>query len=137
MKHRVESEHAGYSWPRPPQQGATVEVLHSNERPSLPSVFGTSSPPAGLSGSLRRLAFRSSESSYGHWLPLMLADRVNEAEGVLDDLGRGRVPDLFAERGMKAEWNRDRAALIERFVVGAVVTSAVAGRLVGLARRRP
>jgi hypothetical protein len=60
MKNRSEGEHAGYSWERPPQQPITVEVLHSNERPDLTSVFGTSTPPSGLSGVLRRLAFRAS-----------------------------------------------------------------------------
>src|ERR1051325_1211762 len=66
MKKRNNGEHAGYSWNRPPQQPANVEVLHSNERPNLAAVFGTSTPPAGLSGLLRRLAFKDSESGYGH-----------------------------------------------------------------------
>src|SRR5918994_6553948 len=99
MKHRNNGEHAGYSWERPLQQPITVEVLHSNERPDVTSVFGTSTPPSGLSGVLRRIAFRYSESSYGHWLPLVLADRVGVVEGVLADLGRGRVPNVFAEWG--------------------------------------
>src|SRR3712207_1752963 len=84
MKNRNNGEHAGYSWERPPQQPITIEVLHSNERPNVTSVFGTSTPPSGLSGVIRRIAFRYSESSYGHWLPLMLADRVSVVEGVLD-----------------------------------------------------
>src|SRR5215212_5352260 len=86
MKHRSDGEQAGYRRERPPRQPITVEVLHSNERPDLTSVFGTSTPPSGLSGVLRRIAFRYSESSYGHWLPLMLADRVSVVEGVLGDL---------------------------------------------------
>src|SRR5688572_23491240 len=75
MKRRTNLEHAGLSWNRPRIQPADVEVLHSNERPNLPATFGDSAPPTGLSGMLRRFAFRYSESSYGHWLPLMLADR--------------------------------------------------------------
>ena len=124
MKNRSEGEHAGYSWERPPQQPITVEVLHSNERPDLTSVFGTSMPPSGLSGVLRRLAFRYSESSYGHWLPLMLADRVSVVEGVLGDLERGRVPNFFAERGWKAEWKHNRTTLVRRVLVRAVLISA-------------
>jgi hypothetical protein len=81
MKNRNNGEHAGYSWERPPQQPVNVEVLHSNERPNVSAAFGTSTPPAGLSGMIRRFAFRYSESSYGHWLPLMLADRVGVVEG--------------------------------------------------------
>ena len=44
MKHRNDGEHAGYSWERPLKQPQTVEVLHSNERADLTSVFGTSTP---------------------------------------------------------------------------------------------
>jgi len=127
MKLRNDGEHAGYSWERPPQQPITVEVLHSNERPDITSVFGTSTPPSGLSGVLRRLAFGYSESSYGHWLPLVLADRVSVVEGVLSDLKRGQVPNVFAERGWKAEWKHNRTSLVRWILVGvALVSAAVA-----------
>jgi hypothetical protein len=76
---------------------------------------------------LRRLAFGYSESSYGHWLPLVLADRVGVAEGVLGDLEHGRVPNVFAERGWKAEWKHNRTSLVRRLLVGvALVSAAVA-----------
>ena len=124
MKNRTDGEHAGYSWERPPQQPVTVEVLHSNERPDLTSVFGTSTPPSGLSGVLRRLAFRYSESSYGHWLPLMLADRVSVAEGVIGDLKHGHLPNVFAERGLRADWEHNRSALVLRILGRVVLISA-------------
>src|SRR5919107_486314 len=124
MKHRNNGEHAGYSWERPLQQPITGVVLHSNERPDVTSVFGTSTPPSALSGIIRRIAFRYSESSYGHWLPLMLADRVSVVEGVLNDLGHGHVPNLFAERGWKAEWRPNRTSLVLRILVRVALTSA-------------
>lgn len=124
MKNRNDGEHAGYSWERPRQQPMTVEVLHSNERPNVTSVFGTSTPPSGLSGAIRRIAFEYSESSYGHWLPLVVADRVSVVEGVLDDLEHGRVPNVFAERGWKAEWRYNRAGLVLRILSGAVLVGA-------------
>lgn len=127
MKHRNNGEHRGYTWERPPQQPATVEVLHSNERPNLTAVFGTSTPPAGLSGVLRRYAFRYSESSYGHWLPLVLADRIGVVEGNLADLAHGRVPNFFAERGWPAEWRHNRVSLLRRIFVGVVVVGALVG----------
>ncbi len=133
MKNRNDGEQAGYSWERPPQQPITVEVLHSNERPNVTSVFGTSTPPSGLSGALRRTAFRYSESSYGHWLPLVLADRVGVVEGVLDDLKRGHVPNVFAERGWKAEWKYNRTNLVRRLLVRAVLVCAAVAYL---SRRR-
>jgi hypothetical protein len=74
---------------------------------------------------IRRIAFKYSESSYGHWLPLMLADRVGVVEGVLGDLERGRVPNVFAERGWKAEWKHNRTNLIGRILLRAVLVSAV------------
>jgi hypothetical protein len=123
MKHRTDGEHAGYAWERPQQQPITVEVLHSNERPDLTAVFGTSTPPSGPSGALRRLAFRYSESSYGHWLPLMLADRVGVVEGVVGDLKQGHVPNVLAERGWKAEWEHNRADLLRRVLLRAVIVS--------------
>ena len=127
MKHRDDGEHAGYSWERPPQQPIDTEILHSIERPNVTSVFGTSTPPSGLSGVIRRIAFRYSESSYGHWLPLMLADRVSVVEGVLGDLKHGHVPNVFAELGWKAEWKYNRNSLVRRILVRVVlITAAVA-----------
>ena len=124
MKRRTNAEHAGYTWERPPQQPATVEVLHSNERPNLTAVFGTSTPPAGLSGMLRRFAFRYSESNLGHWLPLIVADRVSMVEGVVGDLTRGHLPNIFAELGWKAEWKHNRRNFIGRILLRAALVSA-------------
>src|SRR5215203_2323660 len=50
MKLRNDSEREGYSWERPQKQPISVEVLHSNERPDVTAVFGTSTPPSGPSG---------------------------------------------------------------------------------------
>ena len=121
MKNRNNGEHAGYSWERPPQQPVNVEILHSNERPNLSATFGTSTPPSGLSGVIRRHAFKYSENSYGHWLPLMLADRINVVEGVLNDVARGHIPNVFEEMGLKAEWQHNKKRLITRVAVGAAI----------------
>jgi hypothetical protein len=129
MKSRNDGEHEGYSWERPPQQPVDVEVLHSIERPNVSAAFGTSTPPAGLSGLIRRFAFNYSESSYGHWLPLMLADRVGVVEGYVEDLTRGRVPNVFAERGWKAEWQHNRTSLVTRVAVGALLATAAVAYL--------
>lgn len=52
-------------WEKPVQQAAYVEILTSNERPAIIAVFGTPNLPGGLSGKIRRYAFKFSESSYG------------------------------------------------------------------------
>ncbi|HEX9962060.1 MAG TPA: hypothetical protein VGB00_14080 [Pyrinomonadaceae bacterium] len=134
MKNRNNGEHAGYSWERPAQQPVDVEILHSNERPNLSATFGTSTPPAGLSGVIRRAAFKYSENSYAHWLPLMLADRVGVVEGVVEDLARGHVPNIFGEMGWGAEWKHNRKKLVTRVIIGAAIGAAAIAILRGRKR---
>ena len=126
MKNYTGDDHKRLNWQRPPLQAVTVEVLKSIERPNISAVFGTPAPPSGLSGAVRRYAFQYSESSYGHWLPLMLADRINVVEGIVDDLRHGHVPNIFAEKGWKAAWKFNRKELITRVAVKVVLASAVA-----------
>jgi hypothetical protein len=130
--HRTDAEQTGYSWERPTLQTETVEVLQSNERPNLTAVFGTSTPPSGLSGMIRRYAFRYSEGSWGHWIPLLLADRVNVVEGVIDDIRHGHVPNIFAEKGWKAEWKHNPKGLVTKVATTVLVATA----LVALVTRR-
>jgi hypothetical protein len=123
MRRRLDAaeEHSG--WARPAQQPMHVEVLRSIERPDLTAVFGTSTPPSGLSGIIRRAAFAYSESSYLHWLPLVLADRINVVEGILDDIRHGHLPNTFAETGGRAQLKYNRRTVIDRLIF----TAAVAG----------
>ena len=125
MKKYTGDDHARINWVRPVLQPETVEILHSNERPSLSAVFGTSTPPSGLSGKIRRYAFKYSESSFGHWLPLILADRINMVEGLVEDLKKGHIPNIFAERGWKAEFKYNRKAFTKKIVIGALATTAL------------
>ena len=90
-------------WTIPTQQKETIPVLISTERPTITPVFGTSVPPAGVSGLMRRFAFKYSESDLRHWLMLLAADRVNVVEGVVEDLVHGHVPNIFKEMGWGAE----------------------------------
>ena len=136
MRQRHPDDPRGYTWERPTQQVADVEVLKSIERPNLPAVFGTSVPPSGLSGVIRRFAFKYSESDYLHWLPLLLADRVNVVEGVLDDLAHGHVPNIFAEKGYKAEWKHDRTGLIIKLATAAAIVGGTVVLLSGKSKKK-
>ena len=137
MKNRTNGEHEGYTWHRPVQQVGNEEILRSVERPNITAVFGTSTPPVGLSGQIRRFAFKYSESSYGHWLPLMLADRIGVFEGLIDDLKRGYVPNIFAERGWKAEWKYNREDVVKKATIGVILTSAlIAGAIINSKNRK-
>src|SRR5690606_8190570 len=118
MRKREKERYRGYEWPRPALQPLEVEVFHSTERPNASAVFGATLPPRGLSGLIRRLAFRKSENAYAHWLPLLLADRVDMLEGLLSDLLHGRPPNLIAEKGLRADWKHDRARLVAKAAVG-------------------
>ena len=85
-----------------------MKVYHSVERPGLTPIFGTRLPPTGLSGKLRDVAYQISENDIRHWQLLMLADRVNMVEGIGSDLMNGRVPNILAEMGIKAEWQHNK-----------------------------
>ena len=124
MKNYTGADHDRLNYERAPQQPINVEILHSNERPGITRVFGTSTPPSGLSGALRRFAFRYSEGSSGHWLTLILADRINAIEGIIDDIKNGHIPNIIAERGWNAEWKYNKKGVIKNIVIGVAVTTA-------------
>jgi hypothetical protein len=130
MKKYTGDDHQRSNYERPTLQESNIEILQSNERPSLSAVYGTSTPPSGLSGIIRRYAFRYSEGSWGHWLPLLIADRVNVVEGLIDDLKQGYFPNIFKERGWNAEWKYNRKSVIQKITIGAAVTSAVVAILI-------
>lgn len=132
IRHRIDAEEARSGWVSPRQQPVDVEVLRSIEYPEMTAVFGTSTPPSGLSGMIRRAAFAYSESSYLHWLPLVLADRINVAEGLLDDLRRAHFPNVLAEAGGKAQWRYNR----RRYAGKTLVRLALAAALIAYVRSR-
>jgi hypothetical protein len=114
------------------QQPQRIEVFVSPERPGITPIFGTSTPPSGLSGRIRRFAYKLTENDIRHWLLLFFADRVNVVEGVAQDLSRGKIPNVLGEMGIKAEWEHNKAGLVQK----AVVATAVAGVAYLLLRRR-
>jgi hypothetical protein len=136
IKDYTGDDHKRLNYKKPKQQPEDIEVLHSNERPSVSSVFGTSTPPSGLSGLIRRLAFRYSESSFGHWLPLIFADRVNIWEGFLHDFKRLKFPNIFRERGLKAELKYNKKQFLAKTAVTVLVTTFVFAWMVTSAGRK-
>lgn len=125
MKHRDGSDYQRFNYDKPAQQPIDIEVLHSIERPGISRVFGTSTPPSGLSGMIRRFAYKYSESTYAHWVPLVLADRIGVIEGRIDDLRHGIIPNPFAERGWTGEWKYNRKNLVKKVAAGVAVTAVV------------
>lgn len=120
---RRADDHQG-EWARPPQQTSEVEVLQSVEHKQRPAVFGSSSPPKWVSGAIRRLAFRWSESNWIHWLLLIGADRVNMVEGLVGDLAGGTIPNVPKEMGLPAEWKHNKSGLAKKVAIAAVIGGA-------------
>lgn len=58
----------------------------------LTPVFGTSCPPRGLSGAMRKAAYEIPEHFTTHWLLLLAADRVDVVEDRLKFLVPFAIP---------------------------------------------
>ena len=67
-------------WKAPDKQPDPGYILKREGLDELTPVFGTSIPPRGLSGVMRRAAYRIPEHHTSHWLMLLLADRIDAIE---------------------------------------------------------
>lgn len=106
-KEQFNPELTGAHWDVPEQQIATFPREMSTEHREITPVFGTACPPKGLSGIIRRAAYRLwSEGQTLHWLALVLADRVDVLESLVVDLFRGKPDNFLAEWGLRAEIRR-------------------------------
>jgi hypothetical protein len=94
----------GAHWDFPERQPEKWPRERSIEHAFLTPVFGTSCPPKGLSGVIRKYAYRRfSEARAAHWLLLIAADRVDVAESRITGLLRGRPDNIIAETGVQSE----------------------------------
>src|SRR5690349_18181314 len=90
------------------QQRPPHRIHKSTEHAQLTPVFGTSCPPRGLSGRMRDFAYGLSEGRLSRWVTLLAADRVNMVEGLIEDFGRLRPPNVVREMGLRSEWQHNR-----------------------------
>ena len=125
MKNYTGDDHNRIHYERSDQQPETVEILMSSERPAITRVFGTSVPPSGLSGIIRRYSFKHSEDRYRHWIPLILADRINMFEGLIEDIRDGHFPNMIKERGWAMEWKFNRIGVIKNVTTAVVIGSVL------------
>ncbi len=96
----------GAHWHFPERQAERWPREMSPEHRMLPPVFGTSCPPKGLSGAIRRYAYRYSEGRLSHWLLLVLGDRVDVLESRVTAILSGHPDNPFKESGLRSEWQR-------------------------------
>jgi hypothetical protein len=67
-------------------------------------VFGTTCPPRGLSGAIRKYSYaKYSEGQSAHWLLLVAADRVDVVESGVRSLAMLRPDNPITETGVLAE----------------------------------
>ncbi len=102
-KERYDPASTGAHWDFPERQEERVPRERSIEHKFLTPVFGTACPPSGLSGMMRRYAYRYSEAQTSHWLLLVLADRLNAVEAAVGSALRGHPDNPLAETGVAAE----------------------------------
>ena len=104
----------GAHWDFPDRQPEVEPRERSIEHKFLTPVFGTTCPPKGLSGVVRRYAYeRFSEARAAHWLLLIAADRVDAVESHLKSFVTLRPDNPITQTGILNE--RARHGLSSRF----------------------
>ncbi|MEU7971834.1 hypothetical protein AB0B48_07310 [Micromonospora sp. NPDC049089] len=95
----------GAHWEFPERQPEKWPRERSIEHKFLTPVFGTSCPPRGLSGVIRRYSYRRySEGRAAHWLLLLAADRVDAVEGALASFLTRHPDNPITETGVLSEF---------------------------------
>ncbi|MGY1823172.1 hypothetical protein [Geodermatophilus sp. SYSU D00079] len=100
-------ETTGAHWHFPERQPEQWPRERSIEHAFVTPVFGTAQPPRGLSGAIRKLAYRRfSEGRLAHWLLLLLGDRVDAWGSHLRSFASLRPDNPVTETGVRAELTR-------------------------------
>ena len=103
-RERYAPEATGAHWVFPERQEERWPRERSLEHRFLTPVFGTSTPPRGLSGAVRRLAYRRfSEGQTTHWGLLIAADRIDAVESHLRSFATRRPDNPLIETGILGE----------------------------------
>jgi hypothetical protein len=103
-RERLDPTLSGAHWEYPEEQPEKWPRERSVEHTQLPPVFGTTCPPKGLSGAIRKLSYaRYSEGQAAHWLLLIAADRVDTVESALRSMLTLHPDNPITETGVRAE----------------------------------
>jgi hypothetical protein len=106
-RERFDPSFSGAHWEYPEEQPEKWPRERSVEHTQLPPVFGTTCPPKGLSGAIRKYAYaKYSEGQSAHWLLLMAGDRVDTVESAMRSLLTLRPDNPITETGVLAEGKR-------------------------------
>ena len=103
---RFDPNLSGAHWDFPENQPEKWPRERSIEHKFLTPVFGTSCPPKGVSGMMRKYAYRRfSEARAAHWLILVAADRVDALESHLRSFLTLRPDNPITETGVLSEFS--------------------------------
>jgi hypothetical protein len=103
-KLQLDPTRSGAHWDLPEHQPERWPRERSIEHAHLTPVFGTACPPHGVSGAIRKLAYRRySEARAAHWLLLLASDRVDALESHLRSLLTLRPDNPLTETGLGSE----------------------------------
>lgn len=103
-KLRYQPDLTGAHWEFPERQPENRPRERSLEHRFLTPVFGTACPLKGISGLIRRAAYRNySEGRAAHWLLLIVADRVDAWESHLRSWLTPRPDNPLTETGLRSE----------------------------------
>ncbi|MCO1656254.1 hypothetical protein [Pseudonocardia humida] len=106
-RERFDPGTSGAHWEFPERQPEKWPRERSIEHAILTPVFGTSCPPKGLSGAIRKFSYRRySEGRAAHWLLLVAADRVDAWESHLRSFASPRPDNPITQTGVLAEFTR-------------------------------
>ena len=103
-RERFDPGSSGAHWDFPERQPEKWPRERSNEHKFLTPVFGTSCPPKGVSGAMRKYAYkRFSEARAAHWLILVAADRVDSLGSHFRSFLTLRPDNPITETGIRSE----------------------------------
>ncbi len=104
-RERFDPGSSGAHWDFPERQPEKWPRERSNEHKFLTPVFGTSCPPKGVSGAMRKYAYkRFSEARAAHWLILVAADRVDSLGSHFRSFLTLRPDNPITETGIRSEF---------------------------------
>src|SRR3954469_1309141 len=106
-KEQFDPSFSGAQWEFPDRQPERWPRERSIEHAFLTPVFGTSCPPRGLSGMMRKYAYaKYSEGRAAHWLLLLASDRVDAVESHLRSFATLHPDNPITETGVLSELSR-------------------------------
>jgi hypothetical protein len=154
-KERFDPQFSGAHWEFPDRQPEKWPRERSIEHKFLTPVFGTSCPPKGLSGVIRKYAYaKYSEGRAAHWLLLIAADRVDAVESTTrsfltlrpdNPITETGVLSEFSHHGLASRFGRKRTDLVHQpldliivgmpWVAAGALAYSVVRRVAGRGRR--